>query len=83
MKIAVFSRRNAQEILRDPVNLFFWARIPVGSVIPVFNHQQRNPGGSEHYAEILPHLWIVFAYAIVFYVLAILVFKHKMSGDRI
>ena len=29
MKIAVFSKRNAQEILRDPVNLFFGLGFPL------------------------------------------------------
>jgi ABC-2 type transport system permease protein len=35
------------------------------------------------YAQILPHLWWVIGYALLMLVLAIFVFKRKMSSDRI
>jgi ABC-2 type transport system permease protein len=35
-----------------------------------------------NYSEILPHLTVVLIYAIVIYALAVIVFRHKMSGDR-
>ena len=34
------------------------------------------------YTELLPHLAIVLAYAIVIYTIAVVVFRHKMSGDK-
>jgi ABC-2 type transport system permease protein len=35
-----------------------------------------------NYSEILPHLTVVLIYAIVIYVLAVIVFRYKMSGDK-
>ena len=67
-----------------PLDLIGGAFKAVSEVLPFYHATQAAyQAVNGHYAEILPHLWIVFAYAIVFYVLAILVFKHKMSGDRI
>jgi ABC-2 type transport system permease protein len=34
------------------------------------------------FAAILPHIGVVFAYTVVIYLVAILVFKKKMSGDK-
>ncbi len=38
--------------------------------------------GSGNYALIMPHLTVVLAYAVVFYVLAVLAFRHKMRGGK-
>lgn len=37
---------------------------------------------SGDYASILPHLWWVIGYAVVILVIAIIVFRKKMSGDK-
>lgn len=67
-----------------PLDLIGGAFKAISEALPFYHAAQAAyQAVNGHYAEILPHLLIVFAYAIVFYVLAILVFKHKMSGDRI
>lgn len=38
---------------------------------------------SGNFNEIIPHLAVVLGYAAVFYVLAILAFRHKMKGDKV
>ena len=38
--------------------------------------------GSGNYGLIMPHLTVVLAYAVVFYVLAAPAFRHKMRGDK-
>ncbi|NMB62686.1 MAG: ABC transporter permease [Chloroflexi bacterium] len=35
-----------------------------------------------NYAGIMPHLAVVFVYAVIFYALAVLAFRHKMRGDE-
>lgn len=67
-----------------PLDLIGGAFKAISEALPFYHAAQAAyQAVNGHYAEILPHLLIVFAYAIVFYGLAILVFKHKMSGDRI
>ncbi|MGO1558327.1 MAG: ABC transporter permease, partial [Staphylococcus equorum] len=37
---------------------------------------------SGDYTSILPHLWWVIGYAVAIMVIAIIVFRKKMSGDK-
>lgn len=67
-----------------PLDLIGGAFKTVSEALPFYHAAQAaRQAVNGHYAEILPHLLIVLAYAMVFYVLAVLVFRHKMRGDRI
>lgn len=88
MKMMLFAGRNAKEIIRDPINLFFGLGFPlvllflfhiINQAIPpetqntLFEIQNTAPG-------IAGSLSIVLLYTAVVYTLAVIIFRSRMKG---
>jgi ABC-2 type transport system permease protein len=66
-----------------PIALIGGAFKKAADILPFYHSVQTIQAAlSGNFHKILPHLTIVLIYAIVIFVLAIIVFHRKMSGDK-
>ncbi len=66
-----------------PIDLIGGAFKKAADILPFYHSVQAikaTLGGN--FTEILPHLIVVLGYTVVIFMLAIIVFHHKMSGDK-
>lgn len=67
-----------------PIDLIGGTFKTVSNILPFYHSVEAIKATlSGNFGDILPHLAIVSAYSIVIFVLAIIVFRNKMSGDKI
>ena len=65
-----------------PLDLIGGAYKTTAEIFPFYHSVEAAKAAiSGNYGEILPHVLIVFGYAVVIYALAVIVFRHKMRGD--
>lgn len=66
-----------------PLDLIGGAFKKTAEVLPFYHSvEAAKAAGSGIFIEIMPHLAVVLGYALVFYILAIFAFRHKMRGDK-
>jgi ABC-2 type transport system permease protein len=66
-----------------PIDLIGGLFKSVSQTLPFYHAAEAARNAIEgSYSEILPHLTVVLIYAIVIYVLAVIIFRYKMSGDK-
>lgn len=67
-----------------PIDLIGGGFRTVSNVLPFYHAVETARLAIDgKYVDLLPHLLIVFAYTFIIYVLAVIVFRHKMIGDNI
>lgn len=67
-----------------PLDLIGGVFKQIAEVLPFYHSVEAAKHAiSGDYIEILPHLAIVLGYALIFYGLAVLAFRHKMRGDKV
>jgi ABC-2 type transport system permease protein len=67
-----------------PLDLIGGSFKQIAEILPFYHGvEAAKEAISANFAGIMPHLAVVLGYAVVFYVLAVLGFRHKMQGDAV
>jgi ABC-2 type transport system permease protein len=66
-----------------PIDLIGGALKKIADILPFYHSVQAIRASLDgNYIEILPHLTVVLGYTVVIFVIAVIIFQRKMSGDK-